>query len=122
MIKNIFIVGAGGFLGSVIRLLCYQFIKSQDSFIITTLINCVGSFAIGLIIGLHMKNQSISHQWKLFLATGLCGGFTTFSTFSWENLQLIQTGKYIIALFNIIASLLFGIIAAFLGYKLSELL
>lgn len=120
MIKNLFIVGLGGFIGSVIRLLCYQFTKTQDSFIVTMLINCIGSFAIGMIIGLNLKNQSISDTWRLFLATGFCGGFTTFSTFSWENLQLIQTGRHLIALFNIIASLLFGIIAAFLGYKLSE--
>lgn len=121
MIKNVLIVGLGGFLGTTIRFLFYQLIKTQDSFIVTTAINCIGSFIIGIVIGLNIKNQVVSDPWRLFLAAGFCGGFTTFSTFSWENLQLIQTGRYIYATLNIVGSLLIGIIAVFLGYKLSEL-
>jgi fluoride exporter len=117
MIKEFLIVGAGGAIGSMLRY-AGNLIYSHKSLPITTfLINITGSFVIGLVIGYSIKNQS-SINWKLFLATGICGGFTTFSAFSFENLLLLQNGKIFISLLYIAGSVVLGIAAAWLGYKI----
>ena len=114
--KEFLLVGAGGALGSMLRYggnILYQ----HKSFPLTTfLINIIGSFVIGIVMGYCLKNES-SHNWKLFLATGICGGFTTFSAFSFENLLLLQNGKVVTALLYIAASVMLGIAAAWLGFK-----
>jgi CrcB protein len=119
MFKNILLVGLGGFLGTIIRFLFYQIIKSQESYPVTFLINVIGSLIIGIIIALNLKH-GINDQWKLFLATGVCGGFTTFSSFSIENLQLIQQGKFGLSLLLILSSVFISIIAAYIGYKIAN--
>ena len=87
----------------------------------TLLINIAGSFIIGLVIALALRNESFAGNGKLFLATGLCGGFTTFSAFSMDNLQLIENGKYGLVAIYIAASVLLGIVAAWLGFKCIDL-
>lgn len=117
MIREFLLVGAGGAVGSILRYagnLLYQ----QKSFPATTfLINIIGSFIIGIVIAYSVKNES-SVNWKLFLATGICGGFTTFSAFSLENLLLLQNGKIFISLLYILGSVVLGITATWLGYKI----
>lgn len=116
MLKQIIIVGLGGAIGSMFRYAMY-FISKQESFpIATLLINIAGGFLIGVIMGLSLRQNN----WTLFLATGICGGFTTFSAFSFENLQLIQNGKITTALLYISLSILLGITATWLGYKLAS--
>jgi fluoride exporter len=116
MLKEFLLVGAGGALGSMLRY-AGNLLYSSKSFPLTTfLINIIGSFVIGLVIGYSIKNQS-SLNWKLFLTTGICGGFTTFSAFSYENLLLLQNGKVFTSLLYIAGSVVFGIAAAWLGYK-----
>lgn len=119
MLKNIIIVGIGGCIGTIIRFLLYQFIKTQESYPVTLLINIIGSFIIGIIIALNLKH-GLNNQWKLFLATGVCGGFTTFSSFSIENLQLIQQGKFGFSLLLILSSVFISIIAAYIGFKIAN--
>ena len=119
MIKNLFIVGLGGAIGSMARFLSYQFIKSNSSFLTTLTINIVGSLIIGIVFGIGLKNSNFENNWKLFLATGICGGFTTFSAFSIENIQLIQEGKWSWSLLYILSSIVLGISAAFFGFKIS---
>jgi len=117
MIKQFLLVGVGGALGSVLRY-AGNLLYSNRSFPVTTmLINIIGSFVIGIVIAYSIKSNA-SSNWKLFFATGLCGGFTTFSAFSLENLLLIQNGKFFLSLFYIIGSIVMGITAAWLGYKL----
>jgi CrcB protein len=71
-----------------------------------------------LVLALSLKDETFQNNWKLFLTTGICGGFTTFSTFSAENLALFENGKYFTALLYISLSIILGIIAAWLGFKL----
>ena len=119
MIKNLILVGIGGALGSILRFLCYQLIKLNESFLITLGINIVGSLIIGMVIGYGIKDIEFGNNWKVFLATGICGGFTTFSAFSIENIQLIQQGKWLWAIVYIIGSIILGLLAAFIGLKIS---
>lgn len=117
MIKDFLLVGAGGAIGSMLRY-GSNVLYSSKSFPATTLaINIIGSLVIGVVMGFCLKNES-SANWKLFLATGICGGFTTFSAFSYENLLLLQNGKVFTSLLYIVGSVVFGIAATWLGYKI----
>ena len=118
MIKNILLVGMGGFMGAAARYIIQCFIKTNQPFYTTLLINIIGSFLIGIIIAYSLKNAALNNHWKLFLATGICGGFTTFSTFSMENYHLLIEGKYLSALIYITLSIILGVAAVFLGIKI----
>jgi CrcB protein len=100
------------------RFAIWHFFKSLNFPAATLLVNILGSLVIGVVIGLSVKDINFSQNWKLFLTTGICGGFTTFSAFSVENLLMLQNGKYMLSLFYISSSIIFGIAAAWLGYKL----
>lgn len=113
-------VGAGGGLGAMMRFGMYRLVPNQPAFYVTMAINIIGSFILGLLLGWFVANDNVADSTKLFLATGLCGGFTTFSTFSTENMILIQEGKYGTAAFCAIGSVVFGLLASFLGYKLMQ--
>jgi len=118
MIKNILLIGLGGGIGSMCRYWASLLLLNKSFPVATLLINISGSFIIGLVAAYALKNEWFAANWKLFLATGICGGFTTFSAFSLENLQLLQQGKYLWALLYIAASIVLGLIATFFGYKL----
>lgn len=96
---NCLLVGAGGMLGTIGRYLFGLLpVKTQSGFpIITLAINLIGAFCIGLIVAFSEKSGNTSPQLVLFLKVGICGGFTTFSTFSLEAVQLLQNGKFITA-------------------------
>ncbi len=115
--KEFLLVGAGGAIGSMLRHGSNMLVGNRPFPYATFSINIIGSFAIGLVLGYCLKNDSAAN-WKLFLATGICGGFTTFSAFSYENLLLLQNGKIIATLLYIAGSVMFGIAAAWLGYKI----
>lgn len=119
MTKNILLVGLGGALGSIVRFVMYQFIKINSPFWITLGINILGSFLIGIFLGLGLRNPNFESTWKIFLITGLCGGFTTFSAFSIENVQLMEQGKWMLSLLYISLSIILGVSAAFLGLKIT---
>jgi CrcB protein len=121
MLKNVFIVGLGGAIGTVGRFLIYQLIKTNSSFWVTLGINILGSFLIGVLLGMGLRNSNFETNWKVFLATGVCGGFTTFSAFSIENIQLLEQGKWMACLLYITGSVILGISAAFGGYRLITL-
>lgn len=121
MIKNFLLVAAGGGIGAALRYLVALAFKDSNFPWSTLLVNITGSFVLGIIIAFSFKPDSLSPGTRLFLATGICGGFTTFSTFSVENFSLMQEGKYGIALLYIFVSLVAGILAAFLGFKLIQL-
>lgn len=118
MFKNFLLVGLGGGLGSMMRYAVWHFSRSANFPSATLLVNIAGSLIIGIIIALNIKDVNYPQDWKLFLATGICGGFTTFSAFSIENLQMLQQGKYLLSLLYISSSIVAGIAAAWLGFKL----
>jgi fluoride exporter len=110
-------VGMGGFLGSIARyastLLLAKKINTNLPYP-TLAINIVGSFLLGVFLGYALqgnKNESL----KLFLTTGFCGGFTTFSAFAVENVNLFQNKMTGMALLYIILSVLCSLLAAFAG-------
>lgn len=112
---NLLLVGLGGFIGSVARYLFGQIpIYESLAFPVHTLIiNFVGSLLVGII-------SSLTPDFKLnlFFKIGLCGGFTTFSTFSLEMFNLIVSGKILLAGIYCFASIVLGLIGIFLGFKM----
>lgn len=118
MIKEIIWVGLGSGLGGVARFLSSKWITQwiRIQFPISTfLINIFGSFLIGIFIALSLKEIN-KQSLFLFLTTGFCGGFTTFSTFSNENLNLLKNGQYQLAFIYIGLSIICGLAATLLGY------
>lgn len=118
MIKNLLLVGLGGGIGSMLRYATGVLINTKYFPWSTLTVNIVGSFIIGVVFAISVKDESFLNNWKIFVATGICGGFTTFSAFSLENVSFIQSGKYGMALTYICLSIFLGIVAAFLGYKI----
>jgi CrcB protein len=119
-ITNCFLVGLGGFLGSVARYLASlaALRLGAASFPAGTLaINVAGSLLIGLIYGWSAATGGIAPGWRLFLATGFCGGFTTFSAFSFECITLLKEGNLWYVFLYICGSVLSGIGACFLGLQ-----
>lgn len=118
MIKNLLLVALGGGIGSTLRYGTFLLVNSKTFPYATLAVNILGSFIIGIVFALTLKEEVLSGNWKLFLASGICGGFTTFSAFSLENMSLLQAGKYGMAITYIGLSVILGIIATFLGYQL----
>lgn len=118
MIRNFLLIGLGGALGTMLRFGTSLLIGIKSYPLATLLVNVVGSFIIGLVMAYSLKSDAFALNWRLFLATGLCGGFTTFSAFSLENLLLLQNGK--LGLFALYAggSLFLGIAAVWAGFKI----
>jgi CrcB protein len=118
MLRNFLWVGLGGGIGAMLRFLVAVIFKSPAFPVYTMLINIVGSFFIGMIFAATLKDENFPEHLKFFLATGLCGGFTTFSAFSLENMQLIRTGNYFTAVIYIAASVAACLVAVFAGFKI----
>ena len=118
MLKQFMLVGLGGGVGAMMRYGSNLLFKSQFIFASTLLVNVVGSFALGALLAYGLSRSVAPANWMLFLGTGLCGGFTTFSAFSVENIILMQEGKFSTAVAYILISIILGILAAFAGYKL----
>ena len=125
MLKTILLVGSGGFIGSVARYFVSKLNLSIQFYGIplgTLLVNVSGSLLLGFLAGLTIRNVFLTQEWRLFLMVGICGGFTTFSTFTAENLQMVQNGQYANAFFYTISSLILGFAAVYLGFILSKLI
>ena len=116
MLTNCLFVGCGGFLGSILRYLCGLIKVPPTDFPLTTLgINFVGSFAIMFFASFFTKSLAIDEPWMLFLRVGICGGFTTFSTFSAEVLQLFENNKALLGIVYVASSCILCVLAALLG-------
>ena len=109
------IVGLGGFIGTVCRYLIGLIPVNEGTVfpVKTFLINIAGSFLIGIVAALALKNQSLNPRLISFLRIGICGGFTTFSSFALESTDLIKNGSPATALLYIVLSVIFGIAAVF---------
>lgn len=119
--KQILIVGFGGFIGTVTRYLLGGFILHKVpnlKFPLGTFtINILGCFLIGILAGLVEKRGAFSPDVRLFLFTGICGGFTTFSAFAHEGVFLIRRADTPTALLYAGASVALGFLAVWLGFK-----
>lgn len=119
---KMFLVFIGGGSGSVLRYLIGRYFKQaeQNVFLGTFIVNIFGSLFIGLLFGLAEKNHILTPNQTLLLATGFCGGFTTFSTFALENSSLIKSGNYFTLFLYIASTVTIGILAVFFGMYLSK--
>jgi CrcB protein len=123
MFKHILLVGFGGFIGSVARYFVSHLNINYDIYSIpvgTLSVNVSGSFIIGFLTGIASKSELLTLEWRLFLMVGICGGFTTFSSFSNENLMLIHNGQYFSVLLYTTLSIILGFAAVYLGYLLTN--
>lgn len=122
IIRNILAVGAGSFIGGIARYLVSLAMKGiGKGFPWATLaVNLLGCLMIGLLWGLLSRNATETTSWGLFLTVGLCGGFTTFSTFSKEALTMLQTGNTWGFATYIALSVIAGIALVALGYYIGR--
>lgn len=121
MINTILLVGLGGGLGSIARYLCQRWLAQQypQSFPYGTLaVNIIGCLLIGIFWASSLKHVTYAGQWKLFLMTGLCGGFTTFSAFTLEGINLLKEQRIGLFFLYVGISLLAGLVATYVGIKL----
>jgi CrcB protein len=124
MIKTLLLIGTGGFLGSISRYLASRFLQYNfpSAFPFGTFfVNISGCFLIGLIYGFSERSSLLTSGWKLFLAVGFCGGFTTFSTFANENLAMLRDGDFFHFFLYTGLSVLLGIAATFFGVLLTKI-
>ena len=119
MIKELLVVGLGAFFGSGLRYLINIKMSLLNLLFpwATFGINLTGSLLIGILMAFSFKDQNI---WKLLLSTGFCGGFTPFSSFSFESLSLLKSGNIVMVLRYIFLSILGGLLFATIGYYLTN--
>lgn len=115
--KNLILVFIGGGVGSALRYLLGKVLNSPETGIPygTFAANILGCLLIGIILGLAAKNDTLNSSQTLILATGFCGGFTTFSTFAYENHILLKSGDFTSFAVYTIASFVVGFLAVFFG-------
>jgi fluoride exporter len=120
--KQVLLVFIGGGIGSVLRYLVGTFLKTPASGFPwgTFSVNVLGSLIIGILMGISLKNSSLSENQTLLLITGLCGGFTTFSAFAYENQVFLKEGDFTSFLIYTLGSIGMGLTAVFLGLFISK--
>jgi CrcB protein len=124
MLKTILLIALGGGIGSAFRYLTYIIVQKYyaSHFPIATFIsNAIGCLLIGLFVGFLERNEFENSDLKWFLITGLCGGYTTFSAFGYENISLFQNNNYGMAFIYIGSSILTGLFAVWIGLYLTKL-
>lgn len=128
MIRNILLIGLGGGIGSMARYLCQRWFAGNITHSFpwgTFAVNVIGCLLIGVIWGLSLKSfdgneNPMSIGWQLFLMTGLCGGFTTFSAFTLEGIGLIKEDKLALFFSYVAASVVLGLLATYIGLRLTK--
>jgi fluoride exporter len=121
--RDLFVIGLGGALGSICRYLVQVL---SDRYVSTAfpvgtlLVNITGCLLIGLLYGVFTRHAGMELGWRLFLITGVCGGFTTFSSFSYESLSLIREGQYGYFFLYVLGSVILGLLATTLGFLITR--
>ena len=112
--RFLLLIGAGGFLGTIARYLMQAGVTKLIPIIFplgTLAVNILGCFLIGVFYAWGDRTEGISPEMRFFLTTGFCGGFTTFSAFSYESYQLLQQQQYTYVALYITLSVVLGILA-----------
>lgn len=121
MLKAILLVGSGSFVGGALRYLVSLAMKGGGNGTFpwgTLVVNLAGCFLIGLLYGLFSRFSSTESNWCLLLTTGVCGGFTTFSTFANESLKMLQAGNMWAFIGYVSVSVFVGIALVALGFTI----
>lgn len=115
--KQLLLVFVGGGFGSVLRYIVGKYLNNAETGIPygTFAANIIGSLLIGIILGMAAKNNTLTENHTLLLATGFCGGFTTFSAFAYENHLFLKSGDFASFALYTIASFVLGFLAVFTG-------
>ena len=117
-------VGLGGFLGSIGRYLAsgvvHQIFPNTYFPIGTAAVNIIGCFLIGVLTGLAEFRNLLSPEMRMFLVTGLLGGFTTFSTFGHETVAIMRDGEFLHAGGNVLIQVIIGLSGVWLGYNVTR--
>jgi len=124
MLKTLLIIGSGSFIGGVARYIVSRFIQNGviSSFPFGTIVvNIIGCFLIGLIYGISERGNMMNAEWRIFLTVGFCGGFTTFSTFAYENVSLLRDGNFFLFALYTSLSVFLGLLATYLGNMTTKL-
>ena len=126
MIRNLITIGAGGFLGAVLRYLAVhlaQVFKGKTSIPLgTLLVNVIGCLLIGVLATLGARSKILTDEGRNFLIVGVLGAFTTFSTFGYESVSMLQGGLRLGFLMNIALQLGLGFTAVWAGMHLGRLI
>ncbi len=124
MLTNLLLVGLGGCLGSIARYLTVGWVNRVALFAQfpygTLLVNVLGCLMIGFLGGLAINKATFPEHYRIFLFTGILGGFTTFSAFGLETFYLLRNAQWFMAFMNIIVQIILGIGATALGYWISK--
>jgi CrcB protein len=120
----IFAVGAGGCLGTLMRLAISEIVRrtapESTWFVATMIVNLVGCLAVGVLGSLAARGDVLPHLWARFLINGLLGGFTTFSAFGYETVTLMQQDRMFAALGHAAVNILAGLLLVWCGMKLAD--
>lgn len=122
---NYFLVGLGAAFGGSLRYwvsnLTFKFFTENFPYG-TLVVNVLGSFILGLLMFYFNDKELLGPELRLFLAVGFCGGFTTFSTFSYETIVLLRETQYVLGFLNIALNILLCLAGVFLAYLLTKLI
>lgn len=124
MILNYIYVMAGAAIGGLMRYVIADVVQRNSKILFpfgTLAVNITGSFLLGFIIFVLGEREIISAEMRLFLTIGVCGGFTTFSTFSYETIELLKQAEFVYASVNIVSNVVLTLAAVYLAYLLSKI-
>ncbi|MGQ1908600.1 fluoride efflux transporter CrcB [Marinifilum sp. RC60d5] len=124
MFRTLLLIGMGGFLGSVSRFLVGQGLHRFFDTIFpigTMTVNIVGSFIIGVVYSLAERDNLINPEMRMFLAVGFCGGFTTFSSFAFDQLNLLKDNGFLYLSIYMAGSVFLGLLAVYFGTVIHKL-
>jgi CrcB protein len=119
---NLLLVAAGAAVGAPLRYLTDRVVQSRHDTVFpwgTFAVNVLGSFVLGVVVGATVGGGAGASRVELLVGTGFCGAFTTYSTFSYETLRLVEGGATLHGVLNVVGSMLCGLGAAFGGYALA---
>ncbi len=125
MVKGLFLIGIGSFIGGISRYVTQQFVQLHYPSSVPTgtlVVNVAGCFIIGVAYALTERGNLVSPELRMLLVTGFCGGFTTFSSFAYENFSLLRENDFFYSFLYLVMSLVGGILAVYAAIVLIRLL